>query len=232
MRRAGFDDIASRVDLAGAVFHLNPSVRADAEIGRLRAGGTVVHLLTPAADPQDSEQLEHALRSAQHEGETVWIERATPAVPRARVEDPARALRQRLAKNAGMLASAALRPLRNEGGGRQLMLVPYFGCGNADKLWVQGRVLDEHSFSEQSGQDRGWSNLVALYRRRASDEVAGARVRAHCQGQSVDTLTDGGGYFSFEMAPAQALQGGWQTVALELPTAAEPAARRYGRARK
>lgn len=63
---------------------------------------------------------------------------------------------------------------------------------------------------------------MALYRRLESDEVAGARVRAQFQGQSVDTLTDGSGYFSFEIVPAQALPGGWHTVELELPDSREP----------
>jgi phosphatidate phosphatase APP1 len=218
--RAGFDDIVSRVNLAGAQFHLSPGIVSDAEIARLHAAGTTVQILASAADSDSAAEPQRALG---RDGETVWVERAAPAVAPAPVaEDPARALRQRLVKNAGMFASAALRRLRNEGGGRQLMVVPYFGFGNAGKLWVKGRVLDEHSFREQSGQDSGWSNLVALYRRLESDEVSGARVRAHFQGQSVETLTDGGGYFSFEIVAAQALQGGWQTVELELPDSRGP----------
>lgn len=220
LSRAGFNDIVSRVNPAGAEFHLNPGILSDAEIAQLRAAGTAVHILALAADPHSTEELEVGVG---REGKTVWVERGAPAVPRAVVkEDPARALRQRLVKNAGMFASAALRRLRNEGGGRQLMLVPYFGFGNAGKLWVKGRVLDEHSFREQSGQDSGWSNLVALYRRLESDEVAGARVRAQFQRQSVETLTDGGGYFSFEIVPAQPLAGGWHTVELELPDSRAP----------
>ncbi|MDQ2988607.1 MAG: DUF2183 domain-containing protein [Pseudomonadota bacterium] len=218
LSRAGFDDIAARVELAGAVLHLNPRVLDDAEVERLRAAGSTVHILAPAVDPRRADQLDYALRSVEGVGETVWVERG-PSNAAAR---PAPALRQRLARDAGMFASAALRRLRNEGGGRQLMLLPYFGFGNAGKLWVKGRVLDEHSFGEQSGEDGGWSNLVALYRRLESDEVAGARVRAQFQGQSVDTVTDGGGYFAFEIVPAQSLSGGWHTVELELPDSRGP----------
>jgi phosphatidate phosphatase APP1 len=97
------------------------------------------------------------------------------------------------------------------------MVMPYLGFGNAGKLWVKGRVLDERGFREQSPQDSRWSNLVALYQRLESDQVAGERVRAHFQGQSHDTVTDRGGYFSFEIVPQEPLPGGSQTVALELP---------------
>lgn len=100
---------------------------------------------------------------------------------------------------------------------RRLMLLPYLGFGNAGKLWVKGRVLDERSFREQSAQDSRWSNFVALYQRLESDEVAGEPVRAHFQGQAHDTVTDRGGYFSLEIVPAQAPAAGWQRVELELP---------------
>ncbi|MEJ7807144.1 MAG: phosphatase domain-containing protein, partial [Telluria sp.] len=59
--------------------------------------------------------------------------------------------------------------------------------------------------------------LLALYQRLESDELPGVRVLAHFQGQSVETITDQGGYFSFEIVPTQQLEGGWQTVELELP---------------
>ena len=214
LTRAGFDDIASRVAPAGAVFHLNPGVASEAEIARLRDAGSAVHVLASALDPQASDQLEHALRSAGLEGEVVWIERA---LSEAKPASPAI-----VAETAGVFVRAALRRLRTPGAGRQLMAVPYLGFGNAGKMWVKGRVLDEHSFREQAGDDSHWSNLVALYRRLESDEVAGARVRAHFQGQSHDTVTDRGGYFSFEIVPAEPLEGGWQTVELDLPDSRGP----------
>jgi phosphatidate phosphatase APP1 len=212
LTRAGFDDIVARIDPAGAVFHLNPGVLSDTEIARLRDAGTAVHMLPSAADPQE---LEHALRSAGRDGETVWIEHPISASAPAVRRPPAP--HRRLSETARRFASAALRRLRDPGAGRHLMLLPYFGFGNAGKIWVKGRVLDEHSFREQTGQDSRLSNLVALYQRLESDEVAGARVRAHFQGKSHETVTDRGGYFSFELAPTDPLGGGWHAVELELP---------------
>jgi phosphatidate phosphatase APP1 len=220
LTRAGFDDIVSRVDPAGAVFHLVQGVASGDEIARLRDAGFVVHVFASVADAQFPQELE--------QGETVWIERTvsdpTPAVPaigreRANAADTHahQALHRRLAKTAGVFASAALRRLGNPGAGRQLMLLPYLGFGNAGKIWVKGRVLDEHSFREQTSDDSRWNNLVAFYQRLESDEVTGARVRAQFQGQSHETVTDRGGYFTFEIVPPEPLPGGWHTVELELP---------------
>ncbi|WP_426173717.1 App1 family protein [Massilia sp. TWR1-2-2] len=211
LTRAGFDDIVARVEPAGAVFHVNPDLVPAAEIARLRDAGADVNVLASTVDPRAAGEVEQALRSAPLQGATMWVERAPEA------ERPGAALRRRLAKTAGQFASGALQRLRLPTVGRQMMVVPYFGFGNAGKLWVKGRVLDERSFREQTGDDSGWSNLLQLYRRLESDEVAGARVLAHFEGQRIETQTDRGGYFTFEIVPSSALAGGWHTVQLELP---------------
>ena len=208
LTRAGVDDLIARIDPAGAVIHLNPGVASAGDIARLRAAGSTVHVLASAAD--DAEQ---ALLEVGAAGQTVWVERAS-AAPEPAGESP---LYQRLTSSAGVFAQAALRRLRNPGAGRGLMLLPYHGFGNAGALWVKGRVLDEHVFREPTLEDSRWSNLMALYRRLESDEVQGARVRAHFQGQSYETVTDKGGYFSFDIVPSAPLRGGWETVQLELP---------------
>ena len=226
LTRSGFDDALSSVGATGAAFHLNSGVASEDEITQLRAAGAVVHVLPSTIDPANSADVERALEAAARDGEPVWLERGNaappPAAPAASPERPSKAdaeeheaLHHRLAKTAGAVARAALRSLSP--GGRQPMTVPYIGFGNAGKLWVKGRVLDESIFREQTGDDSRWSNLVALYQRLESDEVAGARVRAHFQGQSHETVTDRGGYFSFEIVPAEPVPGGWQTVDLELP---------------
>ena len=222
LTRAGFDDLMARVAPSGAVFHVNPGIATDDEIARLRDAGTAVHVLAPAADPRKAQEVDYALQSVGGDGETVWIEhpmpKAAPALPPTPVEaGQHQALHRRLAKGAAAFAKSALRRLHNSGERRLLMVVPYLGFGNAGKLWVKGRVLDEPTFKVQTSADSRWSNLLALYQRLESDEVPGARVRAHFQGQSVDTVTDHGGYFSFEIVPSSPLDGGWQTVELELP---------------
>ena len=228
LTRAGLDDIVARVDPAGAVIHLPAGIATDEELALLRNAGSTVHVLESNVDAQ---ALEDAVRNANTGSDALWVERPLtaeePAGEEIEREDPPPhhersedGLRRRLAKGAGAIASAALRRMRDSEGGRKLMLVPYLGFGNAGKIWVKGRVLDEHSFREQSGQDSRWSNLVALYRRLESDEVAGAHVRAQFQGKSYDGVTDEGGYFSFEIVPDAPLPGGWHKVELELPDSA------------
>ncbi len=223
LTRAGFDDLALRVDPAGAVFHLTPGVASDDEIAQLREAGAAVHWLVPGADPGDGTQLVQALLAGAG-GQPLWQElplagaqSAAAAQEAMPPQDVGQALHERLARTAGGFAKAALRRMRNPGTRRQLMAVPYLGFGNANRIWVKGRVLDEPMFRAQSSEDSRWSNLFALYQRLESDEVPNARVRAHFQGQVHETVTDNGGYFEFAIAPPQALAGGWHEVALELP---------------
>jgi phosphatidate phosphatase APP1 len=95
--------------------------------------------------------------------------------------------------------------------------LPYLGFGNAGALWLKGRVLDEPSFRIQTSADSRWSNLLALVQRLESDEVPGVTVRAQFQGQVYETVSDEGGYFSFDITAGEALAGGWHQVELSLP---------------
>ena len=224
LTRAGFDDLVARIEQAGAVLLLNPGIASDTELARLREAGCEVHLLPAAIDPALSTDAASVLRSAGAEG-PAWIEHALAATgPAAPVlapervpEERSRALHRRLAGTVGGIASHALRRLSRFGQGGKLMLLPYLGFGNAGKLWIKGRVLNEVDFREQTLQDSSWHNLVALYRRLESDEVAGARVLARFQDQVLEAQTDRGGYFDFEIQPSAPLPGGWHEVALELP---------------
>lgn len=105
---------------------------------------------------------------------------------------------------------------------RQLMLLPYLGYGNAQRLWLHGRVLAERPFREQLESDSSWRNAAGLYRRLESDEVAGSAVLASFGGQSWRAVTDGGGYFAFEIDLAEPPPPGWLSVTLTLPDS-EPA---------
>lgn len=227
---AGLADISARLKPAGAALYLNPGVAAEPEVARLREAGAKVHLL-PQALPFDlSGQFEQVLLAAGLPAGRLWIEHparesASESVPESAPAplavldsaEPEPALHERLAMGAGRLASGALRRLRSAGSDQPLLVLPYLGFGNAHRLWIKGRVLDEASFREQTGQDSSWSNLIALYHRLESDEVAGARVVARFEGRDWETVTDGGGYFSFEIEASTPLAGGSHRIDLELP---------------
>ena len=232
--RSGFDDVLARIDGCGAVLYLNPGVAPGADIAPLRERGVAIHVLPRVFDPSAPGDLEAAAQATGRAGAGLWIEHgatvaqagtaSAEASPALMKQAPA--LHRRLARTAGQFASGALRRLRDKGAGRNLMVLPYHGFGNAHRIWIKGRVLDEFSYREQSEHDSSWSNLVALYRRLESDEVAHARVLAHVGGRTHETVTDAGGYFEFDIAPAPAaggtLAGGWHTVELELPEHAGP----------
>lgn len=229
LTRAGFADISERVQPAGAAFYLNPGIALEAEIGPLQAAGAQVHLLPQELPFDMAGQFEQVLLAAGLPAGRLWIEHPerepapglgsgpalAAAVPPVAPQEPS--FQERLVSKAGQFATGALRRLRNAGSDRPLLVLPYLGFGNASKLWIKGRVLDEASFREQTGQDSSWSNLVALYHRLESDQVAGARVVARFGGGSWETVTDGGGYFSFEIASRTPLAGGSHRIELELP---------------
>jgi phosphatidate phosphatase APP1 len=231
LTRAGFDDVAARCTVSGTRIHLNPGLASPDEIAGLHEAGAEIHVLATSIDPQVPEQLEHALRAAETLGGPVWLERGTPVpLPAAQSQSapapattadavPQRALHHRLAQTIGTFAGGALRRLgRQLATGSEWMIIPYLGFGNPQLLGVRGRVLHDVGFRTQGSQDSRWSNLVALYRRLESDEVAGSRVRARFQGVEYETVTDNGGYFSFDIAPAAPATGSeWHSVELDLP---------------
>jgi phosphatidate phosphatase APP1 len=98
-----------------------------------------------------------------------------------------------------------------------LMIIPYLGYGTADKLLFGGRVLEDEGVAPATSADGTWRNLVNMYRRFETDEVPGARIRAHFQGTECEAITDHEGYFHFEIRPLQRLDSRqWQEVELEL----------------
>ncbi|WP_332848510.1 App1 family protein [Massilia sp. S19_KUP03_FR1] len=190
---------------------INPALATDAMLAQLRDAGVSVHVLQHPVDPHDEDEVAAAVQEAEQGGGTVWLERGPAPVVSG---TPARSLRRRLGSNAG----AAWRFLdRQLGGGRHLMIVPYLGFGNARMVSIRGRVLDEIGFRAHSLQDSAWRNVAALYQRLESDQVAGAKVRANFHGVEGEAVTDGGGYFTIDLAlPAPMAESGWQTVQLTL----------------
>ncbi|MCD2516420.1 DUF2183 domain-containing protein [Massilia sp. G4R7] len=225
LTRAGFDDIARRVDLGKTSLFLNPGLLTEDEIARLRESGAALHVMATAVDPGNAREVQQALLLTRGETGSAWVEHAAPRaqVSTAKMQ-PASApvtsttpLSRRLARTAGQLASGALRRLRAPERGRALMAVPYLGFGNGRRIWLKGRLLDEIGFREQTVADSGWANLVALYQRLESDEVADARVVASLGGTSAETRTDDGGYFSFDLELGSELAPGRHRVELCFP---------------
>jgi phosphatidate phosphatase APP1 len=99
-----------------------------------------------------------------------------------------------------------------------LIIVPFLGYGNSDKFLLSGRVLEDKGEIISSEADGRRRNLFNLYRRFATDEVAGARVRAVFQGVEREVVTDEEGYFHLELETTETDYGDspFQEIELEL----------------
>src|SRR5829696_2323286 len=74
-------------------------------------------------------------------------------------------------------------------------ILPYRGHGTPRELFLKGRVLEESGITHAGQDDTVWQNVRNMTRRFASDEVAGARVRASFGGVRVETKADVEGFF-------------------------------------
>jgi phosphatidate phosphatase APP1 len=103
-------------------------------------------------------------------------------------------------------------------------ILPYRGHGTSMKLFLRGRVLEEAGIIRAGLDDAVWKNILNMARRFASDEVAGARVRASFEGLQVETTADVEGFFDVRFQLAEPLDGpgGWHQVGLELLSPPSP----------
>ena len=103
-------------------------------------------------------------------------------------------------------------------------ILPYRGHGTPMDLYLRGRVLEETGITRAGQYDTLWHNLRNMARRFASDEVAGARVRASFGGLEAETTADAEGFFEVRFRLPEALEGqtGWHPVELELLSPPSP----------
>ncbi len=94
---------------------------------------------------------------------------------------------------------------------------PYHGYGYQNRVYMKGRVLEERGIDHPTAEDSGWDNLVAMYHRFESDEIARARVRVRLYDEVQEVVTNNEGYFDVWFhqvhAPPERI---WHEVTLEL----------------
>ena len=76
-----------------------------------------------------------------------------------------------------------------------IVIQPYRGYGNAEKLVLPGRVLREEHIRPAREGERRWRNFVAFVKRLESDELPFARLRARFRGAVRELRADREGYF-------------------------------------
>ena len=108
--------------------------------------------------------------------------------------------------------------------GDELTIVPYLGYGTANKFTLSGRILEDKGAILTRDADSRWENLRNMYRRFATDEIAGARIRARFQTVETEAVANAEGYFNVELNTGNAVGGEapFREVELEL---LEPIAR-------
>jgi phosphatidate phosphatase APP1 len=108
-----------------------------------------------------------------------------------------------------------------------VVILPYRGYGNAERLVLPGRVLRDERIRPAREGERRWRNFVAFVKRLETDELPFARLRARFRGTERELRADREGYFRLELPARSGVEAGWQTVELEL--AAAPSVRALGR---
>jgi len=100
----------------------------------------------------------------------------------------------------------------------RVIISPYRGFGRGHEIFVRGRVLVEKEITRAGGSEPLWRSVVNTYRRFATDEVAGAKVRATYRDAIVESVSDEEGYFQIRIEPQElASHTLWHEVGLALP---------------
>lgn len=105
-----------------------------------------------------------------------------------------------------------------------LHIVPYRTYGTARKIYIKGRVLENRKIASGTQEDSLLTNLLNMYKRFESDEVAGATVSIGLQGKQHEVVSDKEGYFVFDLNPDEPVLAEelYHTLPLQLVAAPYP----------
>lgn len=104
-----------------------------------------------------------------------------------------------------------------------ISVLPYIMYGSDKVGFVKGRVLEKKEITGASESDTIWRNLNNMYKRFASDEVPGVKLKVYFQNKVYETISDHEGYFEVNIQPdATAISGIWQDVFIEIVDAPGP----------
>lgn len=102
-----------------------------------------------------------------------------------------------------------------------IYILPYRSYGVVNQMSVMGRVIEQRTTILTEDDDSWWDNLVNMYRRFASREIAGVQLRIRYGDNQVDTVTDAEGYFRAKLPLTPPLQfPGWFNPTISLTTPA------------
>lgn len=99
-----------------------------------------------------------------------------------------------------------------------LTIQGYMGFGNAQKVMINGRVLESEGRKPPKEGANVWKNMRTMYRRYESDEVPHARVKVYFQDLQQVVTTDEEGYFHAMLEDFELTDGDkeWYDIRFEL----------------
>lgn len=84
---------------------------------------------------------------------------------------------------------------RRMGYDRNGHIAAYRGYGNGERIWLQGRLLENARYGGPGQDDGWWANLKASYLRWESDEIPDAPLTLSYAGSTKSVTTDAEGYY-------------------------------------
>lgn len=241
LTRAGLDELKQDFGRVPSPLWINQGILSEEEMAELRNGGVEIASFARHIHPDEYSAIDVAVNvavkavQAQHAGSRVWVEYPSPSekIPGAGVSEPIAPLFERIGigekadwkrllqtfvgRADDLFDHARMRFRRMVPFNAPVMILPYLGYGTAEKLVLNGRVLKDERLAALGPDNTAWQNLVDFYKRLASSEIPGARLRARFQAAQKDVVADSEGYFNVDMALAKPLDApGWHTVELEL----------------
>jgi len=85
-----------------------------------------------------------------------------------------------------------------------LQIVTYRSYGTPTRLYIKGRLLTDKGIGEPTADESRWHNLVDMYRRFESNEIAGAQLLVRpADGSEHLVVTDEEGYFTLNLEPTR-----------------------------
>lgn len=105
-----------------------------------------------------------------------------------------------------------------------IQILPYRTYGTLNRLYLKGRVLEDEKIAGAGDKDTILNNLLNMYKRFESDEVAGAKLKAVFGEEEQHAETDREGYFHFDLLPSQPVirEHLWHGVDLHLVDVPKP----------
>lgn len=99
-----------------------------------------------------------------------------------------------------------------------LIIQPYRGYANQERLFITGRVLEKEGLEKPSEELSKWQNLKAMYHRYESDEMPNAQVEIRLHEKTFKLKTDQEGYYHLDQSlpPLQETADCWHPVHYKL----------------